>query len=542
MNVIYISDFFVEQIAGGGELVDDCLMKHLTSRGFSITKINSSKVNAVFLQENKNSFYIVSNFINLDEPSKKILETCRYIIYEHDHKYILGRDPSPYQDFIVPQDGLCNLSFYKNAVAVVCQSKLHADVVRKNVKSGNIISAGCTLWSKEHLEVLKRHLNTEKANKFAVLDSDNRVKGRIQALDYCQKKNLDFELIKSSDYDEFIGQLASKSSLVFFSQVLESFCRLVVEARILGCKLITNKMNGCASEDWFKASKGAKLLEYVENKQEEVVDLFVSLINEEKKTPKNQKTGDITVILNSYRRPYNLKMQVEAIKSQTIKPKEIWLWVNAHEDNKGFNYSDLGVDKIFNNDFNWKFYGRFAAALLADTEYVSIFDDDTIPGTKWFENCLNTMKTHEGILGANGLTQTGPYSIQYDRGGWPKQNIETERVDYVGHCWFFKRDWLQYMWKEKPPTWDNGEDMHFSYSVQKYAGLQTYCPPHPPSDKELHGSILGNELGIDSKATSNNNKDKTHQEFFSERDFCVQEAIRKGWQTVNNITLEGVKK
>jgi len=59
---------------------------------------------------------------------------------------------------------------------------------------------------------------------------------------------------------------------------------------------------------------------------------------------------------------------------------------------------------------------------------------------------------------------------------------------------------------------------------------------------ELHGSILGNELGIDSKATSNNNEHKTHQEFFPERDFCVQEAIRKGWQTVNNVTLEGVKK
>ena len=57
------------------------------------------------------------------------------------------------------------------------------------------------------------------------------------------------------------------------------------------------------------------MFEHVENKQEEVVDLFVSLINEEKKAPKNQKTGDITVILNSYRRPYNLKMQIEALKA-----------------------------------------------------------------------------------------------------------------------------------------------------------------------------------------------------------------------------------
>ena len=124
---------------------------------------------------------------------------------------------------------------------MICQSKLHAEVLRKNIKSDNILSAGCTLWSKDHLDVIKKHLDTKKTNKVAVLDSDNRVKGRIQALDYCQKKNLDYDLVKSPNYDEFIGQLASKSSLVFFSQVLESFCRLVVEARILGCKLITNK-------------------------------------------------------------------------------------------------------------------------------------------------------------------------------------------------------------------------------------------------------------------------------------------------------------
>ena len=78
--------------------------------------------------------------------------------------------------------------------------------------------------------------------------------------------------------------------------------------------------------------------------------------------------------------------------------------------------------------------------------------------------------------------------------------------------------------------------MHFSYSAQKYGGIKTYCPPHPPEDIELHGSIMGNELGIDDKATSNNNE-TSHQQFFSERDFCVQEALRKGWKTVRGVKL-----
>ena len=87
--------------------------------------------------------------------------------------------------------------------------------------------------------------------------------------------------------------------------------------------------------------------------------------------------ADITVILNCYRRPQYLPEQIAAIRNQTKKPVQIWLWVNYHEDNKDFNFSNLNVDRVIKNDYNWKYYGRFAAAMLADTKYVALFDDDT---------------------------------------------------------------------------------------------------------------------------------------------------------------------
>jgi hypothetical protein len=228
-------------------------------------------------------------------------------------------------------------------------------------------------------------------------------------------------------------------------------------------------------------------------------------------------------------------MQIDAIRNQTQPPKQIWLWVNYHEDNKDFEFTSLDVDRIFHNDYNWKFYGRFAAALLSDTEFIAIYDDDTIPGIQWHENCLKCMETQEGIMGSAGYIQTGPRAMKYYRHGWPSRNENIERVDYVGHAWFFKREWLPYLWREKPPTWDNGEDMHFSYTSQKFGGIQTYCPPHPPDNRAMHGSLLGNELGIDSKATSNNGA-VTHETFFSQRDECVQTALEGGWDTVKKIT------
>ena len=103
----------------------------------------------------------------------------------------------------------------------------------------------------------------------------------------------------------------------------------------------------------------------------------------------------------------------------------------------------------------------------------------------------------------------------------------------VGHAWFLKRDWVKYLWQEKPPTWDNGEDIQLSYAAQKYGSIRTYCPAHFPNDKAYHGSLYGNELGIDSKAVSAN--PQTHQRFFKERDRCVQHALENGWKTVNGV-------
>ena len=146
------------------------------------------------------------------------------------------------------------------------------------------------------------------------------------------------------------------------------------------------------------------------------------------------------------------------------------------------------------------------------------------------------MGQEEGIQGSAGIIlKSEDYYMKHARCGWPTQNEDRTRVDLVGHAWFFKRDWLQFLWREKPFTWDNGEDIQFSYLAQKYGGINTFCPPHPSNDKELHGSTRGNELGIDSKATSNNQQ-VSHQQFFQERDMCIQNAIKNGWKTVEGLS------
>jgi len=533
-KIVFVSDFFENQVSGGAEICDGVLIREL-SKTHKICKFNSSEftVKHFNLYKSCGFSFLISNFVGLSEDVKKVISLDgEYCIIEHDHKYLKTRNPSIFANFKAPEQMLINVNFYRSAKKVFCQSIKHYEVLKSNLNIDNVVNLGCSLWSKEQTDIIRNAINKEKNDKAFIINDQNPIKGTPKALEFCDSKQLEYDLFDKMEYSQFIEKLAKYDKFVFFPNTLETFSRIILEARMLNCKLVTNNLNGCTYEEWFKGLKGSDLVDFVDQKREEIANL----ISEELFRQKEVVDGDITVILNCYRRPYNLKMQVEALRNQSVKPKQIWLWINHHEDNVDFDPTTIGVDRIFKNDYNWKFYGRFAAALLADTEYIAIYDDDTVPGNRWHENCLNTMKTHEGIMGSAGIILKSDRYVNHDRCGWPTQNKETTEVDLVGHAWFFKREWLRFLWQEKPVTWDNGEDIQFGFMAKVYGGIPTYCPPHPPEDRSLHGSVLGNELGIDSKATSTNSS-ISHEQFFSERDICVREGLKKGWNTVRGVKL-----
>lgn len=221
----------------------------------------------------------------------------------------------------------------------------------------------------------------------------------------------------------------------------------------------------------------------------------------------------ITVILNGYKRTYTLQQQYEAIKRQTVNDVTIMLWANSIEDT-----IDQYPDEVVNScestmsNGNYGVWGRFAHALNAKTKYVCIIDDDTIPGSKWLENCLSTIQNYRGPLSTRGVIMNRgqdrlyPHPDSHTTIGWCNPNKTTTRVDMLCHSWFIEKTWLRAFWAEMPEDipMNFGEDMHVSYSVKKHFGLNSYVPPHPENDREMWGSIPESalEYGQDSAAIS----------------------------------------
>tara|TARA_B100000212_G_scaffold230753_1_gene175391 strand:+ start:3098 stop:3994 length:897 start_codon:yes stop_codon:yes gene_type:complete len=250
---------------------------------------------------------------------------------------------------------------------------------------------------------------------------------------------------------------------------------------------------------------------------------------------KMKNKTQITVVLNVYKRLHNLAKQIDALNSQTIKPDNILIWKNNSDQDLPPEILTKAI--VSQNNYNYGVWARFAFALNAKTKYICIFDDDTIPGKKWFENCLTTMETCEGLLGTRGLRFKSRYRYSPNDGfGWDNPSNDIKRVDIVGHSWFFKREWLTAFWRELPSIDSShiaGEDIHFSYTLQKYFGLNTFVPPHPNDDKDLWGSIpeyaisMGNDnKGISSKDESIIRFNKALK-FYTDKGFklCLEDEI-----------------
>jgi glycosyltransferase involved in cell wall biosynthesis len=324
-NLIFVSDFFIDEVSGGAEFCNEALMQRLSSY-YNIEKRKSRNILLGdslddFVQKNKNNFFIIANFFQLSEPVKKIMQNLQYAIIEHDHKYVSTNNPSLWKDFVAPESKIINKQFYRNARAVLCQSKKHSEILQKNLLINNIVNLAGNIWTDGQLGVLEKNIDVEKKIDFAIMRSANKNKGMPVAIGFCQKNNLDFHLLEHRPFPEFINELASVKNFVFFPQWFETYSRICIEAKIVGCKIVTNSMIGVASEEYFKL-KGKELLEFVRENNHNVVKKICNVVdNDNIEFIPVMKVPKVTVFCPLYNGEKYIKHFLDDMVSQTIFDK-----------------------------------------------------------------------------------------------------------------------------------------------------------------------------------------------------------------------------
>jgi hypothetical protein len=242
----------------------------------------------------------------------------------------------------------------------------------------------------------------------------------------------------------------------------------------------------------------------------------------------------ITTVLNVYKRPQYLSRQIESIENQTI-PSDIWIDYTVPKGKQMWDLNFIAPNAQITTRINQNFYhiGRFFYALNAQTEYVFICDDDILPGKNYLQHCINIIE-NEGDCVLTG------YGLRFDRNipryqavetyGWhslPDNGFnESKEVDMAGHSWFMKKSTLLNITREIPYSYKNGEDLFFSYIVNKYAQIPIKVPPHNINDPHNWSCNykLGWEMGNDEHATWRLN------DHLPIRNETIKYYLNKGWK------------
>jgi hypothetical protein len=276
-KVLFIADFWKYQLPGGAESNDNNLLEYL-SKYYKITACNTHSLTQEIID--KSEFVIISNFVYLSAKNKQYIQDSKpYIIYEHDHKYLLNKDPSQYPNYLIPEEQKINQDFYLKANKIFVLSKICKEILEKNIPGVKVYNIGCSIWSEETFEFIESLLNIEKKNDLCILKSKNPVKNYVKSLSYCKEKDIVPYELSNPDYRSFLADMASCKRLLFIPGVLETFSRVCAEAKMLNLKILTTpKKLGFASEEIYVLS-GLELIQELRRRSKNALLAFKEEIN-----------------------------------------------------------------------------------------------------------------------------------------------------------------------------------------------------------------------------------------------------------------------
>ena len=274
-EIVFVSDMFLEDYVGGAELTTEAL---ISESPFKVQKILSRDVNLATLQQGKDKFWIFGNFsqINL-ELIPSIVANLKYSVLEYDYKYCKYRSPEKHEsatgnscDCAENISGKIISAFYYGSTSLWWMSEdqknRYTSLFPFLLEKDNVVLS--SVFSKNTLGTIQWLRNQVSASSdvrqgWLVLGSTSWVKGFSQAEDWCKKNKKQYEVVWNLPYDQILDKLARAEGFVYLPTGTDTCPRMVIEAKLLGCKLEINENVQHANEEWFNTNNLQDIHEYL---------------------------------------------------------------------------------------------------------------------------------------------------------------------------------------------------------------------------------------------------------------------------------------
>ena len=319
--IVFVSDLFVKDYVGGGELSTQTLIE--TSL-LPVAQINSQNLTVEIMNKHKDAFWIFGNFSHLMlECMVYAIKNLSYAVVEYDYKFCQYRSPEKH----IAEDGACTCENSQLAKAVTmfmmhskavmwmshAQKQVYMDKFPFLEKANNHVLS--SLFTHQSLNYINSLRNTPKNNKYLIINSNSWIKGTQDCIIHAKQNNLEYELVGGLDYKELLEKLAASKGIIFLPKGGDTCPRFTIEAKILGCDLILNENVQHKDEDWFDTAESC--LEYMYERPEAFWDIIEDVWNCETPKTETQKPSQIFRIITPFyntegfigRTIYSLKRQ-----------------------------------------------------------------------------------------------------------------------------------------------------------------------------------------------------------------------------------------
>ena len=270
VNYIFVSDFFSNEVTGGAELTTEAFLEGKEN----VTRIKSSEVNLDLIRNNMDKYWIFGNFSQMDPRMIPYIgHNLKYFIIEYDYKFCKFRSEHKHAEI----EGSCNCenehigkiisSFYYMAEKIFWMSDGQKEnyfkkfPFLKDVDSFTISSA----FTKDSLNYFKK-VACKSDGKYLILNSNSWIKNTDEAVKYAKDNNLDYKLINNLNYSDMLHEISNSEGLIFLPSGYDTCPRIVIEAKLLECKLILNDNVQHKDEEWFSTKES--ILRYLESRQD----------------------------------------------------------------------------------------------------------------------------------------------------------------------------------------------------------------------------------------------------------------------------------
>jgi hypothetical protein len=289
VKIIFVQDFFLSDLVGGAELSMDALHR---SAPVSFGAVHSSKLTRELIESHANCHWVFGNFAHLDPALIHAFSVSRisYSVFEHDYKFCRWRSVEKHQ---MEGGEVCHCEqepwgqlierFYLNARQLWFCS--HKHMQRYVDRFPSLKSTNCSVLSAvfgeeffHKIVPIIQSLPSRKKSGWLTLDSDSWIKGTEDARKWLEENGKSYSLVKGMTPDQVLEAMAGAEGFVCLPRGADVSNRMVTEAKLLGCQVITNENVQHVGEEWLEYDQ-LNVLRWLSNRRAVFWQRTMDIIN-----------------------------------------------------------------------------------------------------------------------------------------------------------------------------------------------------------------------------------------------------------------------